>query len=125
MARILVVDDSLYMRTMLRHILTDAGHEVVGEAADAQKAIDMARQLLPDLITLDVILPDNTGIEVLKQIKKERPDSKIVLVSAVGQDMIIDEAKSSGAEDYIIKPFSQDKVVSTVTKVISNKTTVE
>ncbi|GAB2969288.1 response regulator [Hymenobacter coalescens] len=112
--RILIVDDSFYMRTMLKNMLTDAGYDVVGEAANGQQARELATETKPDLITLDVILPDNTGLEVLKDIRQELPDVKIVMCSAVGQEVIVNEALESGAAAYIVKPFSEDKVLEIV-----------
>jgi len=112
--RILIVDDSFYMRTMLKNMLTDAGYEVVGEAPNGQTALEMAKEMNPDLITLDVILPDNTGLDVLKGIKKDQPDMKVIIVSAVGQEVIVNEAKDNGALDYIVKPFSEEKVLEKV-----------
>ncbi|GAB3824727.1 response regulator [Hymenobacter jeollabukensis] len=112
--RILIVDDSFYMRTMLKNMLTDAGYDVVGEAANGQQARDLASETKPDLITLDVILPDNTGLEVLKDIRQELPNVKIVMCSAVGQEVIVNEALESGASAYIVKPFSEDKVLEIV-----------
>ncbi|RSK34632.1 response regulator [Hymenobacter metallilatus] len=112
--RILIVDDSFYMRTMLKNMLTDAGYEVVGEAANGQQALEMATDTKPDLITLDVILPDNTGLDVLKGIRQEQPDVKVVMCSAVGQEVIVNEALESGATAYIVKPFSEEKVLEIV-----------
>ncbi|AKQ45678.1 histidine kinase [Rufibacter radiotolerans] len=109
--RILIVDDSFYMRTMLKNMLLDAGYDVVGEAPDGKTAIQMAKDKIPDLVTLDVILPDNTGLDVLKGIKQDNPDIKVVIVSAVGQEVIMNEAAEYGALQYIIKPFSEDKVL--------------
>jgi two-component system chemotaxis response regulator CheY len=112
--RILIVDDSFYMRTMLKNMLTDAGYEVVGEAANGQQALELAAQTQPDLITLDVILPDNTGLDVLKGIRQEQPEVKVVMCSAVGQEVIVNEALESGATAYIVKPFSEEKVLEIV-----------
>jgi two-component system, chemotaxis family, chemotaxis protein CheY len=119
--RILIVDDSFYMRTMLRNMLTDSGYEVVGEAPNGKSALEMALEYKPDLITLDVILPDNTGLDVLKGIKRDQPDMKVVIVSAVGQEVIVTEALESGASDYIVKPFSEEKVLGVVKKVLEEK----
>jgi len=116
--RILIVDDSFYMRTMLKNMLTDAGYEVVGEAPNGQTALVMAKELNPDLITLDVILPDNTGLDVLKGIRKDQPDMKVIIVSAVGQEVIVNEAKDNGALDYIVKPFSEEKVLEKVSNAL-------
>jgi two-component system chemotaxis response regulator CheY len=112
--RILIVDDSFYMRTMLKNMLTDAGYEVVGEAANGQQALELATQTKPDLITLDVILPDNTGLDVLKGIRQDQPEVKVVMCSAVGQEVIVNEALESGATAYIVKPFSEEKVLEIV-----------
>ncbi|RPD48517.1 response regulator [Hymenobacter sediminis] len=112
--RILIVDDSFYMRTMLKNMLTDAGYEVVGEAANGQQALEMAAETKPDLITLDVILPDNTGLDVLKGIRLDQPEVKVVMCSAVGQEVIVNEALESGATAYIVKPFSEEKVLEIV-----------
>ena len=112
--RILIVDDSFYMRTMLKNMLTDAGYEVVGEAANGQQALEMAAETKPDLITLDVILPDNTGLDVLKGLRQQSPDSKVVMCSAVGQEAIVNEAIENGALAYIVKPFSEEKVLEIV-----------
>ena len=117
--RILSVDDSFYMRTMLKNVLTDAGYEVVGEAANGQQAIEMAAATKPDLITLDVILPDNTGLDVLKGIRENDPDVKVVMCSAVGQEVIVNEALESGASAYIVKPFSEEKVLEIVGGALS------
>ena len=119
--RILIVDDSFYMRTMLKNMLTDAGYEVVGEAPNGQTALQMAKETSPDLVTLDVILPDNTGLDVLKGIKKDQPDMKVIIVSAVGQEVIVTEAMQNGALAYIVKPFSEDKVLEVVGKALQEE----
>ena len=119
--RILIVDDSFYMRTMLKNMLTDAGYEVVGEAPNGQTALQMAKETNPDLVTLDVILPDNTGLDVLKGIKQDQPDMKVVIVSAVGQEVIVSEAIQYGALAYIVKPFSEEKVLEVVGKALEEK----
>lgn len=121
MKRILIVDDSFYMRTMLKNMLSDAGYEIVGEAPNGQTALELARETRPDLITLDVILPDNTGLEVLKGIRQEQPDQKVVIVSAVGQEVIVNEAMEYGAKAYIVKPFSEENVLEVVSKVLADE----
>ena len=119
--RILIGEDSFYMRTMLKNMLTDAGYEVVGEAPNGQTALQMAKETNPDLVTLDVILPDNTGLDVLKGIKQDQPDMKVVIVSAVGQEVIVSEAIQYGALAYIVKPFSEEKVLEVVGKALEEK----
>ena len=121
MKRILIVDDSFYMRTMLKNMLTDAGYDVVGEAPNGQTALELAKTTNPDLITLDVILPDNTGLDVLKGIKADQPEMKVIIVSAVGQEIIMNEAMEYGALSYIVKPFSEEKVLEVVSKALSGE----
>ena len=118
--RILIVDDSFYMRTMLKNMLTDAGYEVVGEAANGAQAVEMAASTNPDLITLDVILPDNTGLDVLKSLRQTQPNAKVVMCSAVGQEVIVTEAIENGALAYIVKPFSEEKVLEIVGSALQN-----
>lgn len=118
--RILIVDDSFYMRTMLKNMLTDAGYEVVGEAANGAQALEMAVSTAPDLITLDVILPDNTGLDVLKSLRQLQPSAKVVMCSAVGQEVIVTEAIENGALAYIVKPFSEEKVLEIVGTALQN-----
>lgn len=117
---ILVVDDSYYMRTILKNILEDAGYNVINEAAsgqDAIKCVDKGRDQL-DLITLDLILPDNSGLDVLKSIKAKYPEKSVVVVSAVGQTSIINQAMEIGASAYIIKPFEEKNVLEVIEEVL-------
>lgn len=109
------------MRTMLKNMLSDAGYEIVGEAPNGQTALELAKETTPDLITLDVILPDNTGLDVLKGIKADQPDMKVIIVSAVGQEVIVNEALEYGAKAYIVKPFSEEKVLEVVSKVLADE----
>lgn len=118
--RVLVVDDSFYMRTMLKNMLTDAGYNIVGEASDGETAVRMAQETNPDLVTLDLILPDNTGLDVLKGIRKDNPNMKVIIVSAVGQEAIVNEAIQSGARAYIVKPFAEEKVLEIVSSVLNS-----
>ena len=115
--KVLVVDDSLYMRTLIKDALQGAGYEIVGMAANGETAIDMAFELQPDIITLDNILPDMLGLDILKTLKEEELPAQIVMVSAVGQQSVVDEGMSLGASDYIIKPFTTEQLVSVINKV--------
>lgn len=114
---VLIVDDSLYMRTLIKDALTEKGFNVVGEAANGEEAIDLAFELIPDIITLDNILPDMIGTDILKVFKEEGLTSKVIMISAVGQDSVINEGLSLGALDYIVKPFTSDKLISALDKV--------
>lgn len=115
--RILVVDDSYYMRTMLKNLLNDAGHEVIGEASTGEEALKLALSLNPELITLDLILPDTTGLEILKTLMKKGVESKVIIVSAVGQEMVVKEAIDNGALAYIVKPFNEERVLEVIESI--------
>lgn len=116
--KVLIVDDSLYMRTVIKDALTKAGYEVVGQAANGETAIDMSLELQPDLITLDNILPDMLGLDILKVLKSEDVKSKVIMVSAVGQQTVIEEGKNLGADEYLVKPFTNDQLLAVVKKTI-------
>lgn len=112
MKKVLVVDDSLYMRELIKSALTNSGkYIVVGEAANGNSGIELALELKPDAITMDNILPDMIGIDVVKELRKEEIEAKIIMVSAVGQENVIQEGMNSGANDYLIKPFNAETLI--------------
>ena len=114
---VLVVDDSMYMRTLIKDALSGGNYEIVGEAANGESAIDQAMELNPDLITLDNILPDMIGTDILRVLKgEEKLKSKVIMISAVGQESVIQEGMSIGAEDYIVKPFTSEQLLASVHK---------
>lgn len=117
-AKILIVDDSLYMRTVIKDALESAGYEVVGQAPNGETAIDMALELEPDLITLDNILPDMIGTDILKTYKEEELEAKVIMISAVGQQSVIDQANEIGCDAYIVKPFTPEQLVDKVKEVL-------
>ena len=110
--RILVVDDSTYIRSTIKATLEDHGYDVVGVASNGESAIDMAMELNPDVITLDNILPDMTGIDVLKTLKKSHHKADIIMISAVGQQSAVQDAISNGAVHYLVKPFDHGELIS-------------
>ena len=115
---VLIVDDSMYMRTTIKDALSRAGYQVVGEAANGESAIDQAMELKPDLITLDNILPDMIGTDILRVLKEEeKTNSKVIMISAVGQESVIQEGIALGADAYIVKPFSPEQLIAEVNKV--------
>ena len=115
--KVLIVDDSMYMRTLIKDALSDAGYEIVGQAANGEAAIDLAIELQPDIITLDNILPDMIGTDVLKVLKQEEEiESKVIMISAVGQQSVVDEGMSLGASDYIVKPFTNEQLIASIDK---------
>lgn len=115
---ILIVDDSLYMRTVIKDALEEAGYEIVGQAANGEAAIDLAMDLQPDLITLDNILPDMIGTDILAVYKDEELPSKVIMISAVGQQSVIEQGMELGATDYIVKPFTPEQLVEAVGKAL-------
>jgi two-component system chemotaxis response regulator CheY len=119
MARtVLICDDALFMRTMLAEILEQAGFEVAGQAATGAEAVDMFRDLRPDLVTMDIIMPDMGGIEAVKTIMREFPEANIVMCSAMGQQALVIEAIQAGARDFVVKPFQPARVLEAVQRVL-------
>lgn len=114
---VLIVDDSLYMRTLIKDAVEEGGYEVVGQAANGEEAVDLALELQPDIITLDNILPDMIGTDILKVYKEEELPSKVVMISAVGQESVIAEGKALGAEEYIVKPFTAEKLLEVLNRL--------
>ena len=116
--RILITDDALFMRVTLRNILEKNGYEVAGEAANGRESIEMYQQVKPDLVTMDITMPEMDGISALKEIKKVDPNATIVMCTAMGQKQMVMEAVSAGAKDFIVKPFQPDKVLESIQKLI-------
>jgi two-component system chemotaxis response regulator CheY len=119
MAKILVVDDAAFMRMMLKDILTKGGHEVIGEAANGIEAINLYEKLKPDLVTMDITMPEMEGIEALQRIKQEDPKAVVIMCSAMGQQLIVVQAIQAGARDFIVKPFQADRVLEAVKKILA------
>jgi two-component system chemotaxis response regulator CheY len=116
--RILVVDDAAFMRMMIKNILIKNGYEVVGEAENGRVAIEMYQQLKPDLVTMDITMPDMDGIEGVKGIRAIDPNAVIIMCSAMGQQAMVMEAIKAGAKDFIVKPFQQDRIIAAVKKAL-------
>ncbi len=116
--KVLIVDDSIYMRSLIKNALVEQGFEIVGEAQNGETAIEMALELNPDLITLDNILPDMMGLEILKVLREEAVSAKVIMISAVGQQTVVNKGKELGALEYIVKPFTAEDLVSVVNKVL-------
>lgn len=120
MARVLIVDDAAFMRMMLKDILTKNGFEVVGEAVNGEDAIDKYKDLQPDVVTMDITMPEMDGITAVKRIREINPQAKIIMCSAMGQQPMVLEAIQSGAKDFIVKPFQADRVIESITKVVGS-----
>ncbi|MFA5517602.1 MAG: response regulator [Desulfuromonadales bacterium] len=115
--RVLIVDDALFMRNMLKEIFLKAGYEIVGEAGNGQEAVEAYRQLRPDLVTMDIVMPLKSGIEALQEICGEDPQARVVMCSALGQETLVIEAVQGGARDFIVKPFKEQRVLEVVRRV--------
>ena len=115
---VLVCDDAIFMRTMIGDILTQAGFEIVGEAESGLQAVQKYRELKPDLVTMDIVMPDMGGIEAVREICKQDPEAKILMCSAMGQQALVVEAIQAGAKDFVVKPFQPSRVLEAVQRVL-------
>ncbi|MEC9488721.1 MAG: response regulator [Halanaerobium sp.] len=117
MARVLVVDDAKFMRVTLKNLLEEGGHEVVGEAANGVEAIEKFQELQPDIVTMDITMPEMDGIEATKKILRENPQANIIVCSAMGQKAMVVEAIQAGAKDFVVKPIKADKMQGALAKL--------
>ncbi len=118
MSKILIVDDAAFMRMMIKDILEKNGFEVIGEANNGLKAVELYKKERPDLVTMDITMPDMDGIEAVKAIKSFDPTAKIIMCSAMGQQTMVMDAIKAGARDFIVKPFQPDRVLEAIKKAI-------
>ena len=119
MARVLVVDDAAFMRKVLGDALASGGHEVVGEAANGNEAVDSFQKLRPELTTLDITMPEKDGLEALAEIMAIDPAARIVMCSALGQESKVLESIKLGAKDFVVKPFQPGRVLEAVDKALA------
>lgn len=117
MKKVMIVDDTAFMRLALKTMLEKNGYEVVAEAVNGADAIKKYREHAPDIVTMDITMPEMTGIEALKVILQNNPQAKVVMISAMGQESFVKEAIVSGAKYFVVKPFKEDKVIETVSKI--------
>jgi len=117
MKRVVVVDDAAFMRLTIKNMLSKNGFEVVGEAENGAQAIQKCQELEPDIMTMDITMPEVSGIDALKEIMKIRPQTNIVMVSALGQEAMVKEAVMLGAKGFIVKPFKEDIIVAALAKL--------
>lgn len=116
--RVMLVDDASFMRMMLKNILVGSGYEVVGEAENGAKAIEQFKALKPDLVIMDIIMPEMGGIDAVREIIKLNPSAKILMCSSMGQQSLVVEAIQAGAKDFIVKPFQPSNVLEAVKKAL-------
>ena len=115
---ILICDDAAFMRMMIKDILTKNGYTVAGEAENGVKAVEKYNEVKPDLVLMDITMPEMDGIEALRKIKEQDPSAVVVMCSAMGQQAIVIESIQAGAKDFIVKPFQPDRVLEAVSKVL-------
>jgi two-component system, chemotaxis family, chemotaxis protein CheY len=116
--KVLLVDDASFMRMMLKNILVGSGYEIIGEAENGAKAIEQFKALKPDLVIMDIIMPEMGGIDAVREIMKVNPGAKILMCSSMGQQSLVVEAIQAGAKDFIVKPFQPSNVIEAVKKVL-------
>lgn len=115
---ILICDDAMFMRTMIKDILTKNGYDVVGEAENGLKAVEKFNECNPDVVLMDITMPEMDGISALKQIRATDPNACVIMCSAMGQQAMVIDAIQCGAKDFIVKPFQADRVLEAVKKVV-------
>ncbi len=118
-AKVLIADDAAFMRMMIKDILTTAGYTVCGEAGDGAEALQKYKELKPDLVTMDIVMPDMTGLETVKEIVKFDAEARILMCTALGQHALINDALEAGAKDYIVKPFDSKRVLDAVEQILT------
>ena len=119
MARVLVVDDAAFMRKLVTDALTKGGHEVIGEAADGNEAVQRYRELRPEVTTLDITMPEKDGLAALQEIIGLDPAARVIMCSALGQESKVLESIKIGAKDFIVKPFKAERVLGAVDKALT------
>ena len=116
---VLICDDAIFMRTMVGDILTQAGFRVVGEAATGVQAVERYKALRPDLVTMDIVMPDLGGIDAVREITQYDPEARVLMCSAMGQQALVVEAIQAGARDFVVKPFQPSRVLEAVERVLA------
>jgi len=120
---VLIIDDSLFMRTILKNLIMQTGYcEIIGEGSTGYEAIEKAKTLQPDIITMDIVMPDLDGVLAVKEIKFSSNQSKIIMITSIGNSKVINDVKNLGVFDYLIKPLNQDDVNKIIAKVIDQST---
>jgi len=117
--KVLICDDAIFMRTMVADILRGAGYEVVGEAETGVQAVEKYKSLRPDLVTMDIVMPDMGGIDAVREIRQHDPTARILMCSAMGQQALVVEAIQAGASDFVVKPFQPSRVLDAVERLLT------
>jgi two-component system chemotaxis response regulator CheY len=119
MARVLIVDDAKFMRTLVKDALSSAGHEIVGEAENGNQAIEMYKSLKPDLVTMDITMREKDGLAAAADILKLDGAARIIMVTALGQEDLLAKAIKMGVKDFVVKPFPPDRLQQAAEKALS------
>ncbi len=119
--RVLVCDDAAFMRALIINILTDAGHEVIGEARTGVEAVEKYEELKPDLVTMDIVMPEMSGVDAVREIVGSDPDAVILICSAVGLDELAAQAREAGAKGFLVKPFQPPDLLAAVEEVLQHE----
>ena len=117
--KVVIVDDAVFMRTVLRKMLEEEGMEVVGEAGNGEEAVQKAKELQPDVVTLDITMPVMDGVEALPKIIEVCPKAKVIMCSAMGQQAMVVDAIKAGAKDFVVKPFQKPRVIEAIENALS------
>ncbi len=117
--KILIVDDAAFMRMMIKNILVKGGYDVIGEAENGRQAVSMYLDSKPDLVTMDITMPEMDGLEAVKAIRSTDPSANIIMCSAMGQQAMVMDAIQAGAKDFIVKPFQQERLLQAVERALS------
>ncbi len=120
MARILIVDDALLMRTIVKKELLPDGHEIVGEAKNGREAVEQYQKVKPDIVTMDITMEEKNGIDAAEEILSKDPDARIVMVTALGQEHLLSRAIRMGVKDFVVKPFDGDRIRAAITKALKD-----
>ena len=115
---VLLCDDALFMRTMLRGIVASGGYEVIGEAGDGRAAVEMYATLRPDLVIMDMVMPEMSGVDAVREIRALDPSARIVMCSAMGQQALVTDALAAGARGFITKPFTASRVLEALVDLV-------
>lgn len=118
--RVLFVDDSSFMRSILKGIILKEPYELAGEAGSGKEAVELYRELKPDLVTMDIVMPEMNGIDAVREIRSLDPEAKVIMVSAMGQQGMVIDAIQAGARDFIIKPFQPPRIQEALKRVVGN-----
>lgn len=118
MARVLVVDDAAFMRMTIKKMIEPDGYTIVGEAGNGVEAVQKYMELQPDVVLLDITMPEMNGVDALKRIKEFDPKAKVIICSAMGQQAMVAQAVQSGAKDFLVKPFERDRLIAALKRVL-------